>query len=127
DVARRHPDVTIVLGHAGVPVERTDEYFAHWSSAMARVARADNVVCKISALASGADPHWTVSSIRRWVLGCIDAFGTDRCMFASNWPVDKLFGTYPRLLAAYQEIVGGFGADEREAMFAANAERIYRI
>jgi predicted TIM-barrel fold metal-dependent hydrolase len=126
-VARRHPDATIVLGHAGVPIERTDAYFADWSAALRRVAAAENVVCKVSALASGADPHWTVESIRRWVLGCIDAFGPQRCMFASNWPVDKLFGTYSGLLRAYQQIVADFSVDEQAGLFAANAERVYRI
>lgn len=126
-VARRHPEMTIVLGHAGCPIERSDPYFADWSSALSRVAAANNVVCKISALASGADPSWTIDSIRRWVLCCIDTFEPRRCMFASNWPVDKLFGTYAGLLGAYREIVVGFEAHEREAMFATNAERVYRI
>ena len=126
-LAQRHPDITIVLGHAGCPIERSDDYFMAWSHALGQVAAADNIVCKISALASGADPSWTVDSIRRWVLRCIEAFGTGRCMFASNWPVDKLFGTYAGLLSAYREIVAGFSGSEREAMFATNAERNYRI
>jgi predicted TIM-barrel fold metal-dependent hydrolase len=122
------PATTVVLGHAGLPVERTEAYFAQWAPALRRLAeRAPNVVCKVSALASGADPAWTVASIRPWVLGCIDAFGPDRCMFASNWPVDKLFGTYPRLLAAYDDITAGFSTAERDALFGETAERVYRI
>jgi predicted TIM-barrel fold metal-dependent hydrolase len=122
------PATAVVLGHSGLPVERTDEYFVHWSAAMEHLARrAPNIVCKISALASGADPSWTVASIRPWVLGCIDAFGPDRCMFASNWPVDKLFGTYPRLVAAYDEITSGYSAAERAALFGGTAERVYEI
>jgi predicted TIM-barrel fold metal-dependent hydrolase len=127
-LADEWPATTVVLGHAGLPVERTDEYFAHWSAGLRRrAAAAPNVVCKVSALASGADPSWTTVSIRPWVLGCIDAFGPDRCMFASNWPVDKIFGTYARLVEAYDEITSGFSDVERTALFARTAERVYDI
>ena len=98
-----------------------------WIDALRNVARADNVVIKISAVGGSADPGWTVESIRPWVLGCIEAFGTDRAMFASNWPVDSLFGTYEGLLAAYADIVSGFSDDERTALFSANTERFYGI
>jgi predicted TIM-barrel fold metal-dependent hydrolase len=122
------PATTVVLGHAGLAVERTDEYFAAWSAGMCRLAeRAPNVVCKVSALASGADPHWTVASIRRWVLGCIDAFGPSRCMLASNWPVDKLFGTYAGLMSAYDDITAVYTDVERELLFGGTAERVYDL
>jgi predicted TIM-barrel fold metal-dependent hydrolase len=97
---------------------------------MRRLAHAaPAMVCKISAVASGADPAWTVDSIRRWVLGCIDSFGPQRCMFASNWPIDKLFGNYPKLYAAYEQIVrdAGFADKDIDSLFAATAERVYRI
>jgi predicted TIM-barrel fold metal-dependent hydrolase len=126
----RWPDAPVVLGHAGLPVERDDDYYERWQAAMTRLAIASpSMVCKVSALASGADPQWTTDSIRRWLLGCIDAFGPQRCMFASNWPIDKLFGTYPRLFEAYAEIVdaAGISPTEAELMFAGNAERVYRI
>jgi predicted TIM-barrel fold metal-dependent hydrolase len=121
---------SVVLGHAGLPVQRDDEYYSRWSAAMRRLAAdAPAMVCKISAVASGADPAWTIDSIRRWVLGCIDAFGPQRCMFASNWPIDKLFGTYTRLYAAYEQIVrdAGFADDDIDSLFGATAERVYRI
>ena len=127
-VMRRHPDVTFVLEHAGLPVvSRTDAYFATWSDAVRRVAAVDNVVCKISALSSGAPATFFVESIRRWVLGCIDAFGVERCMFASNWPIDKLFVTYGQLIGAFTKIVEECTPAEQEALFATNAERVYRI
>jgi predicted TIM-barrel fold metal-dependent hydrolase len=127
-VAKRHPGVTFVLEHAGLPVvSRTDAYFAQWRDAVRRVAEIDNVVCKISALSSGAPSSFFVDSIRRWVLGCIDAFGVERCMFASNWPIDKLFVTYGELLAAFVQIAEECTPSEQEALFATNAERVYRI
>jgi predicted TIM-barrel fold metal-dependent hydrolase len=95
---------------------------------MRRLARrAPNVVCKISALASGADPNWSVESIRPWVRECIEAFGPDRCMFASNWPIDKLFGTYCGLISAYAQIVGDLSDEERHQLFGGTAARVYRI
>jgi predicted TIM-barrel fold metal-dependent hydrolase len=126
EAARRHPGVLFVLEHAGSPDQRTDSYFADWSSHLRRLAAADNVVCKVSGLALG-DPEWTVPSLRRWVLESIDAFGTHRCLFGSNWPVDKLYGTWDEMIAAFCELVGGFSADERDALFAGNAEGVYRI
>jgi predicted TIM-barrel fold metal-dependent hydrolase len=127
EVAERHPTLPIVLGHAGLPTDRSPEALGPWIDALRNVARADNVVIKISAVGGSADPGWTVESIRPWVLGCIEAFGTDRAMFASNWPVDSLFGTYEGLLAAYADIVSGFSDDERTALFSANTERFYGI
>lgn len=124
------PATPVVLGHAGLPVERDDGYYVHWLAGMKRLAvAAPTMVCKISAIASGADPSWTVDSIRRWVLGCIEAFGPQRCMFAGNWPIDKLFGTYPKLFGAYEEIVRAAGISENEIglLFAGNAERVYAI
>ena len=124
--AKRHPEVLFVLEHAGSPDERTDAYFADWSSQLRRVAEADNIVCKISGLAIG-DHDWTASSLRRWVLECIEVFGIQRCLFGSNWPVDKLFGTWDEMVGGFAEIVSDFSADERDALFAGTAERVYRI
>lgn len=121
------PDATFVLGHAGLPVERSDEYHRHWSAALARLARSGNVVCKISSLASGADPGWTVDSLRPWVLACIDAFGPERCMFGTNWPIDRHYGTYRELVDAYRMIVADLSPHEHEAVLGSTAERVYDI
>ena len=125
-LADAHPGTTMVLGHAGLPVARDDDYFNAWSAGLRRLAAAPNIVCKVSAL-GGADPNWTVPSIRRWVLGCLEAFGADRCMFASNWPVDRLFSTYDRLVTAYAEIVAELSPDEQQAFFRGTAERVYQV
>jgi predicted TIM-barrel fold metal-dependent hydrolase len=125
-LARAHPDTVLVLGHSGLPLGRDDDYFRAWSAGLQRLATAPNVVCKVSALGT-ADPHWTTVSIRRWVLGCLDAFGADRCMFASNWPVDSLFSDYTRLLSAYADITNTLSPDERDGFFRCTAERVYRL
>ena len=58
---------------------------------------------------------------------CVEAFGPERCIFATNWPVDRLFSTYDTLIDAYTEIIAGFSQDEQIAMFSGNAERLYRF
>lgn len=125
-LAERFPDAQIILGHCGFPKARTPEYFRAWRDSMQMLAGAPNVTCKISGLGM-IDHAWTIDSIRPWVEGCIEAFGVDRCMFGTNWPVDSLFSDYATLVNAYREIVAGYAADEQDAMFRRNAERFYRI
>lgn len=126
-LAERWPEVSIVLSHAGLPRGRTIETLGPWSSAMAHLAEAPNVVCKISAVASASDPDWSVDSIRPWILGCIEAFGPARCMFATNWPFDRPWANYLNLVAAYREIVSAFSHDERAAILHGTAELTYRL
>ena len=126
ELALKFPNITVVLDHCGSPKQRTDEYFKNWRESLTALAEADNVVCKISGLGM-CDWNWTTDSVRRWVLHCIEAFGPSRCVFATNWPVDKLFSTYDVLIDAYTEIVADFNQDEKVAMFSGNAERLYRI
>ena len=125
-LATKFAGIPMVLDHAGFPQERTDEYFGNWQKGIRTLAEAENVVCKISGLGM-CDFDWTVDSIRPWILHCIEAFGPDRCIFATNWPVDRLFSTYGTLIDAYKQIVGGFSEGEKIAMFSGNAERLYRI
>jgi predicted TIM-barrel fold metal-dependent hydrolase len=127
-LAERWPTVPIVLGHAGQPARRTEEYLAGWARSLAAVAaRTEQVVLKVSAVASSADPQWTVDSLRPVVLAAIEAFGPDRSMLASNWPIDRLYGTYPRLVDAYREIVGDLAPADRASVLAGTAARVYRL
>jgi len=125
-LATRFPNVHIVIDHAGFPTERTEEYFASWRQGMSTAAMAENVICKISGLGLG-DNNWTVDSIRPYVLHCIETFGVDRCLFATNWPIDSLWSTYDAVVDAYREIASSFSDQEQAAMFSRNAERLYRI
>jgi len=127
ELARRYPETRIVLGHAGQPEHRDREYFANWSTALRGFRGFSNVVVKISALASGADPNWTVDTIRPWGEHCIDVFSPDRAMFASNWPIDRLFGTYERLIDAYRTISAGYDSGEQQQLFYETAGRTYEL
>lgn len=125
-VASRYPDTPMVLNHTGMPVERDTAGIEVWRAGMQALAQQPNVAVKISGLAM-LDWHWTVDSLRPFVLQTIDIFGTDRCLFASNFPVDRLFGSFDRQYRAYQAMVAGFSPAERTRMFATNAEAFYRI
>lgn len=126
-LASSQPETTVVLGHAGLPVARDPAYFAQWSAGLRRLAALPNIVCKISALASSPDPGWSVRSIRPWLLECVAAFGADRCMVGSNWPIDSLFGSYDRVTAAYRDIAAELSDAERAQLYAGTAERVYRL
>ena len=119
DLAQRFPATPLVLEHAGYPSSRSDEYFREWSRGISALAQAENAFCKISGLGM-YDHEWTVGSIRRWVLTCIDAFGPSRCFFGTNWPVDRLFSSFDHVIDAYAEIIADFTLEEREAMFFRN-------
>ncbi|NRO97230.1 amidohydrolase family protein [Paraburkholderia sp. NMBU_R16] len=125
-LARDFPDTPIVLNHTGMPVDREREEIEAWKKAMKMLASAPNVSCKISGLGMG-DWRWTVDSIRPFVLDAIEAFGVERCMFASNFPVDKLFSSYDELFNAFKAITRDFSAAERAALFHDNAARVYRL
>jgi predicted TIM-barrel fold metal-dependent hydrolase len=127
-VARRHPEATVVLEHAGAPVvSKLDSYFEEWRAGLTRLATAPNVVCKVSALSSMALPSLFTDSIARWVRTCLDTFGIERCFFSSNWPMDALFTSFPRLLAAFRGVVEDLAPAEQARLFASNAEAVYRI
>jgi predicted TIM-barrel fold metal-dependent hydrolase len=125
-LAARAADVTICVDHCAIPEARTPEYFAAWRDALKGLARAENVIVKISGLGM-YDHRWTIKSLRPWVLACIDAVGPDRIVFGANWPVDRMFSSYPDLVEAYATIIADFTDDEQRAMFAGNAERYFRI
>ncbi len=127
-LAEEWPAVTLVLGHAGQPLERDQAYFDRWTAALAELAdRVPNVVLKLSAIASSADPAWTAESIGPWVLGAIESFTAERCMLASNWPIDRLYGTYPRLIGAYRQIVSVLSEHDQAAVLHETADRVYRV
>jgi len=127
ELANAHPDTQFIVNHAGLFVDRNSvEGYRAWRDGMRRLAACGNVAVKISGLAM-FDHRWTVESLRPYVLETIDTFGVARAMFASNFPVDRQFGSYTDLWHAYASIVEGMSADEKAALFRSNAERFYRI
>ncbi len=126
DLATAYPRSTIILGHCGFPKERNVQYFNAWRHGIHQLAQAPNVACKLSGLAM-VDHQWNVESIRPWIEVCIEEFGTKRCMFATNWPLDGLFSDYASVVNAYREIVTNYSSDEKKQLFRTTAEGWYRI
>ncbi len=126
EVAEEKDNVLICMDHAGFPRARDDEYFANWRKGMATAAAAPNVLCKISGLGM-CDRRWTVESLRPWVLACIETFGVERCVLATNWPVDRLYSSYGDVLDAYETILSELTEAEQTALFSGNAERIFKL
>ena len=126
DLAHRVPEVPIVLDHTGMPRDWDEAGVKVWRNGMKALANTDNVSVKISALGMFAG-EFTAERIRQFVLDTIEIFGVDRCMFASNYPVDMLFSSYAAIWDAYDEITSDFSDAERDKIFKSNAERYYRI
>lgn len=125
-LARKNPDILIVVNHAGMPVARDEAGVALWRDGMKRLAALPNVAAKISGLGM-VDRGWNEASIRPFVLDVIDRFGVDRAMFASNFPVDKLYSSFDILYGAFETVVASFTESEKDKLFHRNALRIYRI
>lgn len=126
DLAKTFPETILCIDHCAIPMSRDTASFKAWRGAMDTMAKSDNVVMKVSGLGM-ADPLWTVDSIRPYVLGSIEAFGADRIVMGTNWPVDRMFSSYPDVINAYAEIISGLPRAEQIKLFSGNAERIFRI
>jgi predicted TIM-barrel fold metal-dependent hydrolase len=120
------PETQIILNHTGLPADRSPEGIAGWSKAMRTLAGAPNAALKISGLGQAGKP-WSAEANRAIVLEAIDIFGPDRVMFASNFPVDSLVGSFATIFSGFLDITSGFTQDERDAMFRDNARRLYRF
>ena len=119
-------DTQIILNHAGLPSDRSDEGIAAWKRAMAGLAACPNVAVKISGIGQPGKA-WTAQANRYIVLSVIDRFGAERCMFASNFPVDRLCATFREIFDGFRSIVQDFAPGEQAALFRDNATRIYAI
>jgi L-fuconolactonase len=118
-------DLPVVVEHTGWPRSSDADEFDLWKAGMAALAGLrENVSCKLSGLAMPLQ-SMTAETFAPWIHGAIDLFGVDRCMFASNFPVDGMHGTYDDLYTAYDGLTGDFDDASREQLFAGNAERIY--
>ena len=123
-LARAFPDTHIVLNHTGLPADRSAEGIAGWKDAMRALAACPNAALKVSGLGMPGRP-WTAESNREVVLAAIDLFGVGRAMFASNFPVDGLCGSFDAIVSGMREILRDFPATEQRDFFHDNAVRIY--
>ncbi len=145
DFAGAHPDLIVVLDHLGGPaatgrhVPHRDEVLAEWRSNIAALADVPNVVLKLGAVGMPAftpvefietTPVTSTGIADYWgadIRHCIDALGPDRCMFESNFPVDRRLCDYATLWNAFKLISASYSAAERELLFSGTARQTYRI
>ncbi|MBT6273020.1 MAG: amidohydrolase family protein [Chromatiales bacterium] len=120
------PTVPLIVNHAGLPSDRSKEGLQGWYEAMGRMSEISNVVVKISGLGVPGEP-WTVPSNRWIVREIIAMFGVERCMFATNFPVDGLCASYRTIVEGFAEIVSDLDVDDQQALFVSNALRTYAI
>jgi len=145
DLARAFPTTRIVLDHVGTPLGigvywgKREERFPIWRESLRELARSENVAVKLGGLgmplcgfesflseppASSADlaQEW-----RPYIEACIEAFGVERCMFESNFPVDRGAADYVTLWNAFKRLAAGYSADEKAALFRGAATQVYRL
>lgn len=126
DLIAQNSDIQFVMTHTGLPMQRDADYLASWRAGLRLLAQRPNLAMKISGFGF-FDRSWTTEFIRPIVEETIGIFGCDRCMFASNFPVDGMGGSYASFWEAYDVIARGYSESERAALFHGTAERVYRI
>jgi predicted TIM-barrel fold metal-dependent hydrolase len=126
ELARAFPDTRIILNHTGLPSDRSEAGLAGWREAMRRLAAEPNTACKISGLGEPGLP-WTVERNGPVVRDAIAIFGFERCMFASNFPVDGLVASFDTIYSGFKAIVADLDPAEHAALFRDNAVRFYRL
>jgi predicted TIM-barrel fold metal-dependent hydrolase len=124
-IARTHPETRIVINQAGMPDGLRTGDLAGWKAGMRALSACHNVYVKISGFGMLL-PEWTAKDVKPLIAELVDLFGPFRLMFASNFPVDKLFRAFKDIYADYAECVQSLSADEQEAMFSATAIELYR-
>jgi L-fuconolactonase len=145
DLARAFPETVIVLDHVGTPLGigayagKRDERFSVWRDNIRELARSENAVCKLGGLpmpfagwrARMAEPlpssEQLAAQWKPYIETCIEAFGPPRCMFESNFPVDRFGADYAALWNAFKRIAANYSAAEKTALFSGTASQVYRV
>lgn len=125
-LAEAAPDVTFILQHAGMLEDTSDAGRKTWRTGMKRLAQCDNVVSKLSAFGTFShrnDPEFIAEMIK----ATEKIFGADRCLFGSNFPIEKLWTSYGELIGAFREGTSGLSKARQVAIFQDTAARVYRL
>jgi len=126
DLVDRFSTVQFVLTHIGLPYDRSAAGLQTWRDNVSRLAERPNVACKVSGLCM-FDQQWTPDSLAPFIHFALSTFGEDRCVFGSNFPVERLYGSFSTLLTAYRQILSVYPERVRRKFFSENAQRIYRL
>ncbi len=126
-LARRHPDLKIVLDHAGKPAIAAKTFDPKWAAAISSLAKNQNVHCKLSGLWTEAGDDISQANIGIWVDHLFATFGTSRLMWGSDWPVVNLAGEYQAWLQQCEAVLANLSEAERSAVLGDNAARFYNV
>lgn len=124
-LARDFPATQLILNHTGLPSDRSAEGLAAWRAALARLAEWPNVALKISGLGLAGQP-WRAEDNAWIVHEAIAVFGAERAMFASNFPVDRLCGSYDTIIGGFKHLVADLPITAQRQLFHDTAQRLYR-
>lgn len=126
-VAARHPDVKFVLDHLGGPLAE-DADPVRWEAGLRTLGALPNVSSKLSGLSSGLAPGgWTAEDLRPFVEIAFEAFGPDRLLYGSDWPLAELGGGAPAWKSALDNMLNNLSSDERAAVFGGTATDVYSL
>lgn len=126
DLARDFPTTQIIVNHTALPADRSVEGLRAWRAALAGLARAPNVALKISGLGLPGQP-WRAAANVPVIRDAITLFGADRCLFASNYPVDSLVGSFDAIMDGFLQAIADRPETERRQLLHDNAARLYRF
>ncbi|MBO3751229.1 amidohydrolase family protein [Streptosporangiaceae bacterium NEAU-GS5] len=126
DTARALPELTFILDHLSKPPIASGE-LEPWAARVRELAAEPNVFCKLSGLVTEAGAGWTVPDLRPYAEVVLDAFGSHRVMFGSDWPVCLLAASYSQVVATAEEMTAALSADERADVFGGTAARAYGL
>jgi L-fuconolactonase len=122
----RYPGLDIVIDHAAKP-DIASGGFDDWARDIRALAAETRLVCKLSGLVTEAAPGWSVETLRPYVEVLVEAFGDDRLMWGSDWPVLNLNGNYAAWMAATERLLADLSDTEREAIFGGTARVFYGL
>jgi predicted TIM-barrel fold metal-dependent hydrolase len=122
-LAHETPDTTMIINHAGMP---NPAYLERWKQGIAALAEQPNVFMKLSGFGM-CDHKRDKAAIRYYIEYPIEHFGVERCMFASNFPVDRLYASYAETMGSYLEIVSHYSENEKDRLFRTTAKDVYRV
>ncbi|MEZ6124495.1 MAG: amidohydrolase family protein [Planctomycetaceae bacterium] len=126
-LARELPELRMVIDHLAKPRIR-EGVTSGWIDDLKAAAAFPNICCKLSGMVTEADwKHWKPADLKPYVETALDAFGPDRCMYGSDWPVCELAGSYQQVFSALKEIVGPLSETECQAIFGGTANRFYGL
>lgn len=125
--AARFPDQPFVLDHLGKPDVRGGE-FTNWRRDLEALAALPNVWCKLSGLVTEADwKTWTRGQLRPYLDAALQAFGPQRVMLGSDWPVCLVAASYAEVVALVEEAIAEYSSGERQQILGGNAARFYKV